>query len=128
MKKQQRQNGNKPVTSSELKKALNNLQQSLNKKFAHIDGKFAQIDERFAIVDNKFKGLADLNAMNIDRAIAMLELKLDKRHNDMMNRIDAFLKRSEANEREILFLGRQHDDLAKYCHGKIAYPEYGRKL
>lgn len=77
--------------------------------------------------ETRLKGHLQMTELMVDRAVERLETKMDKRHYEFMNMIDAFLKRTETNEREILFLGRQHDDLAHYCTAKIGYPAYGGK-
>ena len=129
--KQKGQNGNKPLTLSQLERAL----APFYKKFEQIDKRFEQIDERFKGVDTRFKEMGgwfqaaqSIHAMYTDRAIGEFEIRLNKKFDNIMSIIDAFLKRTEDNKQEITFLGRQHDDLAKYCTEKIAYPTYGRKM
>lgn len=109
--------------------------EQVDKEFEQIYRRFEQIDERFKQVDTRFKEMGgwfqaaqSIHALYTDRAIQGLEERLSKKHDNMMSLLDKFLKRVEGNEREIIFFGNQHDDLAKYCHEKIAYPEYGRKL
>lgn len=97
-----KKNENKPVT-------LIQLQQLLKTLFTKIDVRFDLIDKRFLTVNVRID--------NVEKKLTRLE-----------SHIDDFLKRTEDNERETLFLGKQHDDLAKYCTAKIAYPTYGRNL
>lgn len=136
----------RPVTlsilNSTLDKAFKRFGRGLDKRFDQIDRKFdlidrkfelmadqfAQIDKRFAVVEGKLAAYVGINTMNIDRAINALEERQNKKFDVIISRMDAFLNRTEVNEREITFLGKQHDNLAKYCHEKIAYPEYGRML
>ena len=133
MKTKQIRKDNQPVTSAQFKIAM-----------AKIDKRFEKIDERFEKADKRTDGLeaemrqgfkimnaklaafiAILNA-NIDRAIRESEARQDKKFQKIFDAIDAFIKRTESSEREILFLGKQHDDLANYCTEKIGYPVYGR--
>lgn len=44
----------------------------------------------------------------LSRAIAGLEKNIKEQFNKVFNHIDAFMKRTESNEREILFLGPVH--------------------
>lgn len=122
MTKKQNANGNSPVTVSELKKILKPILDKLTKH----DKRFEQIDKNFLVINGKLAAFVSINTLNIDRAINALEERLNKRFDKIMTTMDAFIKRSETNEREIMFLGKQHDDLAKYCTQKIAYPPYGR--
>lgn len=135
MKKQQRQNGNKPVTLNQLKQVIREVMKKMDIGFKQVDERFKRVDEQFKQVDTRFKEMGgwfhaaqSIHALYTDRAIQGLEERMSKKHNDMMSLLDKFLKRTDVNEREITFLGKQHDNLAKYCHEKIAYPEYGRKL
>lgn len=135
MKKQRTQNGSKPVTLHQLKQVFRQQFKQIDERFEQIDKRFEQIDERFKQVDTRFKEIGgwfqaaqSIHALYTDRSIQGLEERMAKRHDNMMSLLDKFLKRVEGNEREIVFLGNQHDNLAKYCHEKIAYPEYGRKL
>lgn len=130
MKKQQHTNGNRPVTVSQLENILQNsfsvFEKKLDKRFMQINKKFKQIDCRFDIVNAKLAAFIGINTMNIDRAINALEERQNKQFNKIFTKIDEFLKRTEENEEEILLLGKQHDNLAKYCTEKIGYPVYGR--
>lgn len=115
--------GGKPVTFSQLNAQLKQAFESFGKQ---IDKRFAGVDKKLATLDGKITASMALNAINIDRAINALEERQNKKFDAILARMDAFIKRTEVNEREITFLGSQHDNLAKYCHEKIAYPEYGR--
>gem|GEM_PF-5541152 len=94
--------GHKPVTISELNKALKTV--------------LGRIDVRFDLVDKRFLA-ANIRIDNIEHKLGRLD-----------SHIDNFLKCAGDNDREILFLGKQHDDLARYCTAKIDYPTYGRNL
>lgn len=154
MKQQGTNNGNKPVTVSNLKTILRQsfadfekrYDKKVGKRFTQTDKRFAQMDKRFAQMDRtleiafrqidnnfaaingKLAALVGITSHNIDRAVSASEERLNKKLDQMIATMNTFIKRTEENEREIGFLGKQHDDLAKYCTAKIEYPEYGRKL
>ncbi|MEK9132237.1 MAG: hypothetical protein AAB606_00815, partial [Patescibacteria group bacterium] len=107
---------------------INSVKEEVDKQFAEIDSKFIQIDRNFAVVNGKLAAYVGVNTMNIDRAVNALEERQNKKFDAILAKMDAFINRTEVNEREITFLGHQHDNLAKYCHEKIEYPEYGRAL
>lgn len=95
-------NGDKPLTLPQLQQALKTV--------------LGKIDVRFDLVDKRFLA-ANIRIDNVEHKLGRLD-----------SHIDNFLKRAGDNDREILFLGKQHDDLAKYCTGKIGYQTYGRNL
>lgn len=128
MKKQQKLNSNQPLTLSQFNEALSIFSKKLDERFEQIDERFIDVDTRFKEIGGCFQAAQSIHAMYTDRAIRELENRLSKKFDIMMSRIDTFLNRAETNERETTFLGRQHDDLAKYCTEKISYPPYGRKL
>lgn len=111
-------NGHKPVTKSELNKALKPILTETNRRFDIIE-------TRLEMGDRRFIGL-NARVENLEKSVKNLDEKFDDYFTKMYSHIDAFMKRTETNEREILFLGKQHDDLAKYCIAKINYPVYGR--
>lgn len=116
------------VTFKQLKQALKPIEDKfapIDRKFESIDRKFESIDRRFESIDRKF-ALQDARLDALEKAVRNLEETVKESFTRMYSHIDAFMKRAESNEHEILFLGRQHDDLAKYCTEKIAYPVYGR--
>mgnify|MGYP001597594871 CR=1 FL=1 len=108
---------------------------AMDLRFREIDAKFKKVDARFEDIDNRFKVMGgwfqaaqSIHALYTDKAITASEERLTKKMDNILSVIDGFLKRTEENKQEIGFLGHQHDDLAKYCTEKIAYPAYGRKL
>lgn len=122
-----------------IDKHFDELAAQYTQEFARIDDNFLEInkgfkktDENFAALNGKLDGkLAayfGVTNSNIDKVKNDLEEVLHKEILQLNKSMDAFLKRTEKNEQEITFLGRQHDDLAKYCTEKIQYPTYGRKL
>ncbi|MBI4994477.1 hypothetical protein HZC21_02425 [Candidatus Peregrinibacteria bacterium] len=140
---------NKPVTLKQLKQAL----KPILGKFPRIDNRFETIDKRFENVEHRMDSLEhrmdslehrmdslehrmdslehrmdslEHRMDSLEKAIHNLEEMFKDNFTKMYSHIDAFMKRTESNEHEIVFLGRQHDDLAKYCTEKIAYPIYGR--
>lgn len=123
MKKKTNRKGEngKPVTVSQLHQALKPIH-------VHLEQFDKKIDDAKKEMREMVKGSVDMNRINSERIMHEFRQEYHRKHNEMQNNIDAFIKRTEENEREILFLGHQHDDLAKYCHKKIGYPEYGRKL
>lgn len=155
-KRKQSTKDNKPVTLKQLNQALKPILgkfkgmdnkfeaidgrfKQINKRFEAIDGRFKQIDKRFEAIDKRFEAidrrfdaidkrfiLQDARIEALEKAVHNLEETVKDSFTKMYNHIDAFMKRAESNEHEILFLGRQHDDLAKYCTEKIGYPTYGR--
>lgn len=104
MKKKQTEavNGGKPLTFTQLQQALKTV--------------LGKIEVRFDLIDKRFLA-ANIRIDNVEHRLGRLD-----------SHIDDFLKRAEDNDREILFLGKQHDDLAKFCTQKIGYPTYGRNL
>lgn len=126
MKTRKSENGNQPLTLAQFQAAMGKI----DKKFEQVDRRFnkleAEMDQGLKIVNAKLASFVAIVTVNTDRAIRESEDRQDKRFNNIFSAIDAFIKRTEANEREILFLGRQHDDLAHYCTEKIGYPTYGR--
>lgn len=127
-------NGGRPVTVAELKKIITPEFAKINKRFDDHDKRFDAVekklvdhDTRFDIIDKRFLAV-NIRVDSCERAIAVLEKEMREQFNTFHSAIDAFMKRGEANEREILFLGRQYDDLAKFCTQKIGYPTYGRNL
>lgn len=103
-KSRQSTKDNKPVT-------MKQLQQELKQAFVTTDRRFVLQDARLDALEKAVRDLDESFKDNFSR---------------MYSHIDAFMKRTESNEREILFIGKQHDDLAKYCTAKISYPAYGR--
>lgn len=122
-KKKQSQNGGKPVTLQQLNQAL----KPVFGKFKQIDKRFEKADTDLSLLDRRITS-TNIRIDAVERALGSLEHTMKDQFNALFNHIDAFMKRIEVNEREILFLGKQHDDLAKYCTAKIAYPTYGRNL
>lgn len=125
----------KPVTVNQLKSILKQAFAPIHKRFEIIDKRFAQIDKQFKQIDTKFEvtngklaAFVGINALNIDRAIRDLEERQNKQFDKIFSKMDAFLKRTEENEREVLLLGKQHDNLANYCTEKMGYPVYGRNI
>lgn len=143
------------VLNTTLNKALKPILDKLIKhdgRFEEIDRRFDVMETRFEMNDRRYIGLnvrtesleksvgnlekaiKDLDEKTerrddaLSRAIAGLEKNMKEQFNKIFNHIDAFMKRTETNERETFFLGQQHDDLAKYCTAKIGYPTYGRNL
>lgn len=106
-KRKQPTKDNKPVTFKQLNQALK------------------PILDRLEVIDGKFI-LHDARIEALEKAVRNLEETFKDNFTKMYSHIDAFMKRTESNGTEILFLGRQHDDLAKYCTVKIGYPTYGR--
>lgn len=100
----------------------------VDRRFKQIDRKFIEIDKNFATVNGKLTAYFSAIMVNMDKAIRDSEERLHNEILDIKTSMDAFLKRSEANEREILLLGKQHDNLAHYCTEKIGYPVYGRNV
>ena len=100
----------------ELDKAFKREFKPIVQQFKIIDRRFEAIDRRFEAIDHRFDA--------IDKRFDAMDSKFDFLH----SAIDAFMKRTEDNELEIKLLGRQHDNLAKYCAQKIGYPTYGRNL
>lgn len=113
-------NGHKPVTKSELNKALKPILTETSRRFDIIE-------TRLEMGDRRFVGL-NARVENLENSVGKLNEKFEEYFTKMYSHIDAFMKRTETNEREILFLGKQHDHLAKYCSTKIGYPTYGRNL
>lgn len=103
-KRKQSTKDNKPVTLKQLNQTIN---QALK-----------PIEHRFMLHDARLEAL--------EKAVHNLDETFKDNFTKMYSHIDAFMKRTESNETEILFLGRQHDNLAKYCTEKIGYPIYGR--
>lgn len=143
------------ILNTTLNKALKPILDKLtkhDKRFAEIDRRFDIMETHFDMNDRRYIGLnarteaLEKSVNNLEKAIKYLDEKTERRDdalsqaiagleknmnekfNKVFNHIDAFMKRTEASEREILFLGKQHDDLAKYCTVKIGYPTYGRNL
>lgn len=100
----------------------------VDRRFKEIDKKFVEIDKNFGIINGKLAAYFSAIMINMDKAIRDSEEKFHNEILDLKTLIDAFIKRSEANEREILLLGKQHDNLANYCTEKIGYPVYGRNI
>lgn len=108
------------VRTESLEKSVSNLEKSVGNLEKSVDN----LEKSVQNLDEKTERRDDA----LSRAIVGLEKNMETQFNKVFNHIDAFMKRTEANERETLFLGKQHDDLAKYCTEKIAYPTYGRNL
>ena len=117
MKKAKRQNGNQPVTLAVLQRVLAKALAPIYKQFDLIDGRFKQIDKRFGDIDKRFgdvdkrfkeiggwfQAAQSIHAIYTDRAIGEFEVRLNKKFDNMMSIIDAFLKRTEDNKQEITF-------------------------
>lgn len=115
-----RKTSNNYITKSEFKRGVKELSKrddALSRSVVNLErnmnDRFNQVDRRFIEIDIKFMSKFDEMGRRFDR---------------LESHIDSFLKRTENNEHEILFFGRQHDDLAKFCTEKIGYPVYGRNL
>lgn len=121
MIRQQNFNGGKAVTFTQFKKAITQIDKIMNRLEKCMD-------ERFAILNGKFSAMVGINTMNIDRAVNGLEDRLDKKLQRIFDVLDGVVNGIDKSDREIVLLGKQHDDLAKYCTGKIAYPTYGRNF
>ncbi|MEK7171805.1 MAG: hypothetical protein AAB739_02745, partial [Patescibacteria group bacterium] len=74
-----------------------------------IDNKFEAIDKRFEAVDRRFEAI-EYRLEVLEKAVHNFEETFKENFTRMYNHIDAFMKRTESNGHEILFLGRQHDD------------------
>lgn len=120
MKREKRTNGSKPVTFAQF-----------NKHAVKTDRRFDEMDRRFDILETRFE-MSERRFIVLNAKVEKLTERIDnfdKKFQDFITKMydlaDASLRRAEENAREILFLGRQHDDLANYCTKKIAYPPYG---
>ena len=96
---------NKPVTLKQLNQAL----KPILGRFGGIDNKFEAIDKRFEAVDSRFEAI-EYRLEVLEKAVHNFEETFKENFTRMYNHIDAFMKRTESNGHEILFLGRQHDD------------------
>ena len=96
---------NKPVTLKQLNQAL----KPILGRFGGIDNKFEAIDKRFEAVDRRFEAI-EYRLEVLEKAVHNFEETFKENFTRMYNHIDAFMKRTESNGHEILFLGRQHDD------------------
>lgn len=149
MKRKRNYNNGKPVTLAQLKQVIAPIYkrfEQIDRRFEQIDQRFNQIDEKFQQIDEQFSQINDqfislngklsafvgITNMNIRDAEERLEQKFmnkfEEKFSPIMDAVDVFMKRSRDSDREIVLLGKQHDDLAKYCIEKIAYPTYGRNL
>lgn len=149
MKRQHNSKNGKPVTLAQLKQVIAPLYkrfdgvdqrfEQIDQRFEKIDQRFEQIDEQFKAIDNQFISLngkisafVGITNMNIRDAEERLEQKFMKKFEEkfapIMDAVDVFMKLSRDSDCEIVLLGKQHDDLAKYCTAKIGYPTYGRNL
>ncbi|MBI2638221.1 hypothetical protein HYW83_01385 [Candidatus Peregrinibacteria bacterium] len=123
-------NGHKPATKLDLNKALKPILDKLikhDKRFEQIDRRFDVVETRLEMNDRRFIGL-NARVEALEKAVHNLDEKFDDYFTKMYSHIDTFMKRTETNALEITLLGKQHDDLAKYCTEKIGYPVYGRNL
>ena len=110
---------NKPVTLKQLNQALkpilgrfggiDNKFEAIDKRFEAVDSRFEQIDKRFEAVDRRFEAI-EYRLEVLEKAVHNFEETFKENFTRMYNHIDAFMKRTESNGHEILFLGRQHDD------------------
>ena len=96
---------NKTVTLKQLNQAL----KPILGRFGGIDNKFEAIDKRFEAVDRRFEAI-EYRLEVLEKAVHNFEETFKENFTRMYNHIDAFMKRTESNGHEILFLGRQHDD------------------
>ncbi len=119
LKKRRRENEKKPVTVADLTKALKPIYGSLGKLDGRIGKLEARMESKFAEIDRRFLSV-NIRIDSVERSITGMHKEMREQFNVINSHIDAFMKRTEEN--------KQHDDLAKYCGVKIAYPTYGRNL
>ena len=129
-KRKQSAKDNKPVTLKQLNQVLKQaLKQTVTfkqlKQALKSTVTFEQLKQALKPIEHRIT-LHDIRIEALEKTVHSLEETFKDSFTKMYSHIDAFMKRAESNEHEILFLGRQHDDLAKYCTQKIAYPVYGR--